>query len=241
MSGNAFPLSEADLALYAQAQALARDSLRAIADFIRPGATEASLLADCRRLMDARGATAYWWFGVPAVVLAGPRLRDSVEGDVFLPSDTPIAADDMVTIDVAPEIDGYWGDCARSFFMRDGTLVAPEDAGPEQAEGMAAEATLHANLLAVARPEMTFRDLHAEVDAKVKALGFENLDFLANYGHNIGLDLHARAFIDATCTVRLNDVPMFTFEPHIARPGSRLAFKYEEVYRFEEGRLTLLA
>ena len=85
-------LSEVDLARYEAAQALARDSLVAIAACIRPGATEASLMADCRRIMDAAGATGYWWFGVPAVILAGPRLRVSVEGDVFHPSTTPIAA-----------------------------------------------------------------------------------------------------------------------------------------------------
>jgi methionyl aminopeptidase len=229
-----------DLARYERSQAMARDTLAAIGAFIRPGATEASLLAECRRLMDARGATGYWWFGVPAVILAGPRLRDSVEGDVFEPSDVPIAADDMVTIDLAPEIDGYWGDCARSFFLKGGVLVSAEEAGIAQAEGMAAEAALHAHLLTVARPEMTFRALHAAIEAEVHGLGFENLDFLANYGHNIGQDLHARAFIDANCALRLDSVPMFTFEPHIAKAGSALAFKYEEVYRFEDGRLRVL-
>jgi Xaa-Pro aminopeptidase len=233
-------LSVADLAKYENAQAIARATLVAITDFIRPGATEASLLAECRRLMDARGATGYWWFGIPAVILAGPRLRDSMEGDVYQPSDTPLAADDMLTIDLAPEIGGYWGDCARSFFLKQGVLVTPDQAGAEQAEGMAAEAALHAHLLEVALPEMTFQDLHAEMDAKVRSLGFKNLDFLGNYGHNIGEDLHARAFMDAHCTLRLDSVPMFTFEPHIARDGSSLAFKYEEIYRFASGRLRVL-
>jgi Xaa-Pro aminopeptidase len=233
-------LSVADLAKYENAQAIARATLVAITEFIRPGATEASLLAECRRLMDARGATGYWWFGIPAVILAGPRLRDSMEGDVYQPSDTPLAADDMLTIDLAPEIGGYWGDCARSFFLKQGVLVTPDRAGAEQAEGMAAEAALHAHLLDVALPEMTFQDLHAEMDAKVRSLGFKNLDFLGNYGHNIGEDLHARAFMDAHCTLRLESVPMFTFEPHIARDGSSLAFKYEEIYRFASGRLRVL-
>jgi methionyl aminopeptidase len=233
-------LSVADLAKYEKVQAIARDTLVAIADFVRPGATEASLLAECRRLMDARGATGYWWFDIPAVILAGPRLRDSMEGDVYHPSDTPLAADDMLTIDLAPEIGGYWGDCARSFFLKQGVLVTPEQAGAEQARGMAAEAALHAHLLDFALPEMTFQDLHAEMDAKVRSLGFKNLDFLGNYGHNIGEDLHARAFMDAHCTLRLDSVPMFTFEPHIARDGSSLAFKYEEIYRFASGRLRVL-
>ncbi len=233
-------LSVADLAKYENAQAIARHTLGAIADFIRPGATEASLLAECRCLMDARGATGYWWFGIPALILAGPRLRDSMEGDVYHPSDAPLAADDMLTIDLAPETAGYWGDCARSFFLKQGVLVTPEQAGTEQARGMAAEAALHAHLLEFALPEMTFQELHAEMEAKTRSLGFENLDFLGNYGHNIGQDLHARAFMDAHCALRLDSVPMFTFEPHIARPGSSLAFKYEEIYRFASGRLRIL-
>ncbi|MCB8880444.1 aminopeptidase P family protein [Acidisoma cellulosilytica] len=233
-------LSAADLARYETAQALARDSLAEIAQYIQPGATEASLMEDCRRIMDARGATGYWWYGVPAVILAGPRLRVSEEGDVYQAATIPIGPDDMVTIDVAPEIDGIWGDAARSFFLKDGQIVSPEDAGPAQAEGMAAEAALHAHLLATARPEMTFQQLHAAMAERLAGLGFANLDFLGNFGHNIGDDLHGRAYMDAHCSVRLDSVPMFTFEPHIAKAGSPLAFKYEEVYRFADGRLRLL-
>lgn len=229
-----------NLAAYERSQALARDTLAALRDFIRPGATEASLLEDCRRLMDARGATGYWWFDVPAVILAGPRLRESMEGDVYQPATIPIEPDDMVTIDVAPEIDGYWGDCARTFFLKGGRLVTAEEAGFEQAEGMAVEAALHAYLLEIARPQMTFQQLHGAIEARARSFGFHNLDFLGNFGHNIGAELHARAYIDANCTLRLDSVPMFTLEPHIARPGSPLAFKYEEIYRFEDGRLRLL-
>ncbi|MCB8874800.1 M24 family metallopeptidase [Acidisoma silvae] len=233
-------LTGTDLARYQTAQALARDSLDEIASCIRPGATEASLMEDCRRIMDAHGATGYWWYGIPAVILAGPRLHVSEEGDVYQPATIPIAPDDMVTIDVAPEIDGIWGDCARSFFLKDGAIVPPEVAGAAQAEGMAAEAALHAHLLAVARPDMTFQQLHGAMAARLAELGFTNLDFLGNFGHNIGDDLHGRAYMDANCTVRLDSVPMFTFEPHIAKKGSPLAFKYEEVYRFEDGKLVLL-
>jgi methionyl aminopeptidase len=233
-------LTASQRARYESAQAMARASLDDIAAYIQAGATEMSLMEDCRRIMEARGATGYWWFGVPAVILAGPRLRVSEEGDVYQPASIPITDSDMVTIDVAPEIDGIWGDCARSFFLKDGNLVSAEDAGPEQAEGMAAEATLHAHLLEAARPDMTFQQLHAVMAARLAELGFENLDFLGNFGHDIGDDLHGRAYMDADCTVRLDSVLMFTFEPHIARPGSALAFKYEEVYRFEDGRLRLL-
>ena len=233
-------LSVTDLARYERVQNLARQTLNVIGSRIRPGQNVRGLVETCRQLMDSLGATAYWWHGVPALILNGPRLRESMEGDAFQPSDEPIDADDMVTIDLSPEIDGYWGDAARTFFLRDGVPVGAAQAGAEQATGMAAQAALHARLLATTTPEMTFGELHAQTDAHVAALGFENLDFLSNYGHSISRDLHARAFIDAHCHKRLDSVPLFTFEPHIARPGSAFAFKYEEVYRFEGGRLRLL-
>jgi Xaa-Pro aminopeptidase len=233
-------LTHTDVLKYEKIQGIARSTLAAIEEYIRPGATESSLLSECRRMMDAQGTTGYWWFDRAGVILSGARLRASMEGDEYEPADVALLPDDMVTIDLSPEIDGYWGDCARSFFLKDGSLVTAAQAGPEQGEGVAAEATLHAHLLHFARPEMTFQELHAEMDAWVRLLGFENLDFLGNYGHNIGQDLHARAFIDARCGLRLDSVPMFTFEPHIARRGSPLAFKYEEIYRFVGDRLRVL-
>jgi methionyl aminopeptidase len=227
-------LSGVGLAAYKRAQALARDTLMAIRADIRPGATEASLVVACRRLMDAAGATGYWWYGTPAYILAGDALRASVEGDVYLPRDVPLRANDMVTIDLAPEVDGYWGDCARSYFLRNGELVDAETAGVEQAEGMATEAALHALLRETAKPKMTFRELHNVVADELARRGYENLDFLGNFGHSIGGDVRRRAFMDAECGERLDSVPLFTFEPHIARPGSPLAFKFEEVYLFDE-------
>jgi Xaa-Pro aminopeptidase len=234
-------LSGADLAAYKRSQALARDALEAIRAEIRPGATEASLVAACRQLMDEAGATAYWWYGTPAYILAGDALRASVEGDVYRPRDIPLRENDMVTIDLAPEVDSYWGDCARSYFLRNGEIVDAEAAGTEQAEGMTTEAALHALLRETAKPMMTFRELHSVIADQVARRGYENLDFLGNFGHSIGGDVRRRAFMDAECGERLDSVPLFTFEPHIARPGSPFAFKFEEVYLFDEsGRLQIL-
>lgn len=239
MTGTAH-LTPTELTTYQAAQAIARSVLEAIRADIRPGATERQLLERCRQLMDAGGATDYWWFGVPALVLAGPRLRDSMEGDVYVAADTPVGMNDMVTIDLAPEINGFWGDCARSYFLKNGALVSAAEAGLEQAEGVAAESRLHAYVRSIAHPDMLFCELHTQVEWLMRTLDFENLDFLGNFGHSIGRDLHARAFIDANCRKRLAEVPLFTFEPHIAKPGSAFAFKYEEIYRFVGDRLELL-
>lgn len=234
-------ISDTDLHTYRRAQDVARSTLAAIEKAIKANSTEATLASACRRLMDDAGATGYWWYTTPAYVLAGDNLRLSVEGDAYVPRDEAIGADGMLTIDLHPEIDGRWGDCARSYFLKGGKLVSPEAAGDEEADGMATEAALHAFIQAEARPEMTFRELHSLVEREVTRHGYQNLDFLGNFGHSIGADVAARAFIDANCVQRLDSIPLMTFEPHIAKPGRPLAFKYEEIYVFDEaGTLCLL-
>jgi Xaa-Pro aminopeptidase len=227
-------ISEADLHLHRRAQQIARNTLTEIQNAIGAGATEATLARVCRHLMDAAGVTGYWWYTTPAYVLAGDNLRLSVEGDAYVPRDEAIGTDGMVTIDLHPAIDGRWGDCARSFFLKDGELVTAEAAGDEEADGMVTEAALHALVQAEARPDMTFKQLHSIVAREVARCGYENLDFLGNFGHSIGVDVANRSFIDANCSRRLDSTPLITFEPHIAKPGRPSAFKYEEVYRFNE-------
>jgi Xaa-Pro aminopeptidase len=234
-------ISDADLRAYRRAQDVARRTLVEIQSVIMASSTEATLASACQRLMDTAGATGYWWYTTPAYVLAGDNLRLSAEGDAYDARHEAIGADGMVTIDLHPEIDGRWGDCARSFFLREGELVTPLAAGNEEADGMETEAALHALIHAEARPDMTFQELHSRVDRELARRGYENLDFLGNFGHSIGADVASRAFIDANCNHRLDSTPLFTFEPHIAKPGRPLAFKYEEIYRFDEaGTLCLL-
>jgi methionine aminopeptidase len=80
----------------------------------------------------------------------------------------------MITIDLHPEVDGHWGDCARTYFLRDGKVVTPEAAGYEEPDGMATEAALHALIQAKARPEMTFQELHSLIEQDIARRGYEN-------------------------------------------------------------------
>ena len=234
-------LSDADLEGYRRCQTLARSVLAAIQTEIKPGATEASLAEACVRLLNAAGATGYWWYTTPAYVLAGDLARLSIEGDAYRARDVAIQDNDMITIDLHPEIDGRWGDCARSYFLKDGELVTPELASAEAADGMAVEAMLHNLIQSVAFPQMTFRELHSLVTTALEQKSYENLDFLGNFGHSIATDVSDRVFIDANCEARLGSVPLFTFEPHVAKSKGRLAFKYEEIYVFNSaGQLRVL-
>jgi Xaa-Pro aminopeptidase len=146
----------------------------------------------------------------------------------------------MITIDVGPRIGDCLGDCARSYFLKEGILVTAEEAGSEQAAAMALERRLHAAFVARARPEMSFAEIHGEMDALVRAAGYENLDLLANYGHSLEKNVADFILMDANNERLLGSVDFFTFEPHIARPGSRFAAKLEEVYYFDDDSVRML-
>jgi methionyl aminopeptidase len=229
----------AELATYKAAQDIARAVLAEITHDIVPDATEQALHQACHRLMLAHGASGYWG-NTPAFVLAGDRLRDSVFDHRYVPATIRLGEDEMITIDVGPRIGDCFGDCARSYFLKGGKLVTAEQAGPEQAAGVALERRLHAEFAARAKPDMSFRQMYLQMDALVREAGYENLDLLSNYGHSLAKQVCDFVLMDEKNDSPLASVPFFTFEPHIARRGSRFAVKLEEVYYFDNGAVRML-
>ncbi len=227
------------LETFKAAQDIARSVLAEITRYIVPGATEALLHQECHRLMLAHGASGYWG-NTPAFVLAGDRLRDSVFDHRYKPAEIPFGEDEMITIDVGPRIGDCLGDCARSYFLKRGKLVTAEQAGEEQAAGMALEAMLHAAFVKRVTPTTTFAEIYREMNALVQDAGFENLDLLDNYGHSLEKEPADFILMDGKNDRTLGSVSYFTFEPHIARPGSRYAVKLEEVYYFDDGAVRML-
>jgi methionyl aminopeptidase len=229
----------AELETYKAAQDIARAVLADITRFIVPDATEHVLHEACHQLMLDHGASGYWG-NTPAFVLAGDRLRDSVFDHRYIPAKVPLGENEMITIDVGPRIGDCYGDCARSYFLKGGELVAAQEAGAEQAAGMALERRLHQEFVARVKPDTTFAQIYLQMDALVREAGYENLDLLSNYGHSLAEQVSDFVLLDDKNLAPLSSVPFFTFEPHIAKVGSRLAAKWEEVYYFDHGAVRML-
>ena len=115
----------------------------------------------------------------------------------------------------------YGGDFARTILVEGGEpLPDPKVAkNAEWRDGVLAEEQLHADLVALATPSMTFEELHTQMNARISKLGFENIDFLGNLGHSIKRDGADRLYIEPGNTLRLDEVDLSTFEPHIRRPN----------------------
>ncbi len=221
------------------AQRLARTVLEKIASSIAPGITERQLAAECEQMLRDGGADSFWYHGIGALVLVGERTLLSVAGSQYQPTDTAVQENDLVTIDLSPEIDGCWGDCARSF-------VVPAEGLPEFAasvelgEGIAAEQYLHSKLIEISAAEVSFEQLWRTLNGEIEAMGYENLDFMGNLGHTIERHIDQRRYIESGCSVTVGDVGLFTFEPHIRAKTSCWGFKYEDIYHLEGDRLSLL-
>lgn len=212
-------------------QAIAKGVLAELASTITFRDTERSIAQRATQMMASRGAHDTWYYNCPAFVLLGSRSCLSISGREYQPSSEAVGQSNLVTVDLSPSIDGVWGDCARSFVVENGRCTASPSL-PEFQEGIALEQKLHACMLAVVRPNMRLLDLFEFANAMISAEGFENLDFLGNVGHSIESVRENRRYIEKGNDARLDEVGLFTFEPHIRKVGGSWGFKHENIYYF---------
>ena len=111
---------------YLHVQDIALRVLRDIVPFIKSGNKECNVADVCAQLLEQYGAKDCWYHDVPALVLVGERTTLSVSGTDYKPSDVAIGANDLVTIDLSPMINGFWGDCARSYIVNPAVLGHPK-------------------------------------------------------------------------------------------------------------------
>ncbi len=224
------------------AQEIAKQTISELHNIIKVGMSEKEIEAEALRLMEERGSNSWWYHGVGALVLLGNRSRLSLPGKEFFASDSNrVAQNDVITIDLAPTVDGFWGDYARTLFMENGA-VAPEDL-PEKAEhraGLDAELHLHNYLVERLSPDMTYEDAFRILNEEISSLGFVNLDFHANLGHSVELDKDDRVYLEKGSSKTFREVAKpFTLEPHIALPGGP-GYKRENIYYINGDRFVCL-
>lgn len=192
-------------------------------------------MGECTRLLEQYGARDSWYYNVPALVLVGERTTLSVSGTVYQPSKVAIRAEDLVTIDLSPSVNGFWGDCARSYIVASGG-VATSGKTAALDYGMSTERSLHALMKEIATPETSMHELYCCINQAIENLGYRNLDFRGNLGHSIERHMDDRRYIEAGNQDRLGDCELFTFEPHIGRTDDTWGFKMENIYYFKDGK-----
>lgn len=225
------------------AQRLAAEAMRRVAARLRPGLSEAGIARMAADEMLSLGAEGWWYYGVPALVLAGPqRSLISVSGRQYLPrEDILLKENDLVSLDFSPVLHGAWGDYARTIFMQNGRAVLEPQApaSPEFAKGYAMELRLHQYLTEWAAPHTRYEEVWERINTLLQKEGWQNLDLHGNLGHSIEDDAAKRIYLERGSCAELGGYGRpFTFEPHICQKGSCWGFKREQIYVFgPDGRL----
>jgi methionyl aminopeptidase len=170
--------SAAEIERLARVNALVARVLKELAAAVRPGVTTRQLdeLAETR-LREAGALPAFkGYHGYPATICASVN-EQVVHG---IPSKRPLAAGDIVSLDMGARLGGFFGDSA--------VTVPVGDISEEAARLLAAtEASLYEGLKAV-RPGARVSDIGSAVQSYVEAHGFSVVRQFV--GHGIGTQLH---------------------------------------------------
>lgn len=223
-------------------QDLNRATMKHLTENLTAGMSVSDIRNICEKFMLENGADSFWYWNVGAFVFAGDETTVSISGKEYKASERTISANDIITVDLSPQSNNIWGDFARTIIIENGKVVDKiEDIhNNEWKLGLQTECYLHKVLMEKAVDDMTFEELYYYMNGIISELGFLNLDFLGNLGHSIVEDKNDRIYIEKGNKAKLSKVKMFTFEPHISLPGSKYGYKREDIYYFEEGKLTRL-
>jgi len=224
--------SPALIAEHRKVQHAAKEVLVELTEEIGPDDTEQSIVMRAESAMRRHGIGETWYHDCPALVLLGSRSCASPSGRDYQPSSERVGQTNLVTVDLSPVRNGYWGDCARSFFIENGRVTCTPTL-PDLAAGAAFLPQLHSAMQVFAQPRTTFHELAMWTAEQLEAAGFLNLDSRKNFGHSIATRREDRLYIKEGNPVALGEVDFFTFEPHVCAVGGRWGFKHEDIFFFD--------
>jgi Xaa-Pro dipeptidase len=190
-------------ALGEAAEAIDRVHAR-MAEWLRPGRTEAEVGADIAAAIVAEGHTAAEF----VIVGSGPNGASPHHAV----SDRVICRGDVVVVDIGgPVLEGYCSDCTRTYAV--GGPAHPEVARTYAVLQAAQQAAVDA-----VRPGVTAQSVDAAARDVIADGGYGEF-FVHRTGHGIGLDVHEEPYIVGGNDLRLEPGMTFSVEPGIYLPG----------------------
>jgi len=235
------------LAQYFNVQSIAKATIGELKKLIHAGMSEKDITLIAEEIMRSKGIESFWYHGIGAFVHVGKRTTISESGRDYLPSETIVGRNDIVTIDLSPEVNSYWGDYARTLTIIDGNVIdveiaeyADNESILEFMHGSRTEKKLHKVFVDYVKPDMTFEDVYLHMNEAIQNLGYINLDFYGNLGHSIEFDKEHRKYFELGNKTKLNEASYFTFEPHIKHKNGEYGYKREDIYYFQNGEIVVL-
>jgi Xaa-Pro dipeptidase len=167
-------------------QRVARECAEEAVRLAQVGMTEIELRDIVEQLLADRGCAELW-----SITNVSFGLRSTICFPDQPPTENTLGPADVGHVDVHPiSVDGWWGDCTRTFQLG-------EDA--ERARAFEAVRRIHEETLARCTPGMRACDLFNGCFASIQAAGFKLHDPWSNIGHSLKHgSAYDEKFIDAT-------------------------------------------
>jgi Xaa-Pro aminopeptidase len=214
-----------------KAQVAAKTTLEQLAELITPWDSEQTIATKAHELLIEKGYPDTWYYDCPALVLLGGRSCLSISGREYQPSNEIVGLSNLITIDLSPTWQDYWGDCARTFIIENG-VITTQPQSMEFKNGTQFLRRLHAEMVKIVRPTTTFGQLFDWANVRIRESGFVNLDYKNNVGHSIAPTRDDRQYIQTNNEATLGEVPFFSFEPFVRLKGGNWGFKHENIFFF---------
>ncbi|MGP4015766.1 M24 family metallopeptidase [Saccharopolyspora sp. 5N708] len=175
-----------------------------MAEFLKPGRTEAEVGADISAAILEEGHTE------AAFVIVGSGPNGASPHHAL--SDRVVERGDIVVIDIGgPIAEGYNSDCTR-------TYAVGEPAQSDVRETYAVLQAAQRAAVEAVRPGATAESIDAAAREPIAAAGFGEF-FVHRTGHGIGLDVHEEPYIVGGNALVLEPGMAFSVEPGIYQPG----------------------
>ena len=162
-----------EIALLREAALTASTGQRAFLNKTRPGRTELEVFADIRLAMESRAGE--------RLPLAGDFISGKERTSAFMgwPENRLIQTGDPLICDLAPRVNGYWGDSCAS------AMLGAPSAG-FQRQFKAAKSALDL-AIEIIRPGLGIGELDQRLQAHIAAHGYS---YAHHSGHSIGTSVH---------------------------------------------------
>ena len=240
MTNIKYYMTTEDLQKYKKVQTIAKETIEHLRSFIKEYVSEKEIKEEAEGFMKVNGIHSYWYHNIGAMVFVGERTIVSV-GREYQPTNAKVLSEDLVTVDLAPEIDGFWGDFARSFIIVNGKVGETNMSKiPEITEGIKTETIVHEKFKNTMKEDMSLQEAYVKMNSFIEELGFINLDFKKNLGHSIEKNIDDRKYIEARNNIKFGEIDLFTFEPHIKKKNGNYGVRHENIYYFNNGKVETL-
>lgn len=100
-----------------EVQQIAKQTMEFIKSNIKVGMSLVELRKMAENKMLSLGASSFWYWNIGAFIFSGKETKLSISGKKYKTSQKRIESNDILTVDLSPQVGNVWGDYAETIII----------------------------------------------------------------------------------------------------------------------------